>query len=130
LEKDNIMNSQEQRELMDQALRETCQFGTQLAEACSKISQDFRGGNQTEGIQTLSELLEGIGWMSQALHLTYPAQLERQLSINLAELPQKLDPLVNALGNKDFGLISDILTFEIEPLLTRWTRELSKDRGN
>jgi hypothetical protein len=123
------MNSQEQRELMDQALRETCQYSNQLAEACSKISKDFRGGKEAEGIQTLSEFLEGIGWMSQALHLTYPAQVEKQLNINLQELPQKLDPLVSALGDKDFGLISDILTFEIEPLLSKWTKELSKHGG-
>jgi hypothetical protein len=129
LKKDYIMTSQEQRELMDQALRETCQYGSELAEACSEISKSFRGGNEAEGIQTLTEFLEGIGWMSQALHLTYPAQVEKELSINLEELPQKLDPLVSALGNKDFGLISDILTFEIEPLLSRWTKELSKAGG-
>jgi len=121
------MTSQEQRELMDQALRETYQYGNQLAEACTKISKDFRGGKEEEGIQTLSQLLEGIGWMSQALHLTYPAQVEKRLSIDLAELPQKLDPLVSALGDKDYGLISDILTFEIEPLLSRWTEELGKN---
>jgi hypothetical protein len=114
---------------MNQALRETRQYGGQLAEACSKISKDFRGGNQEEGIHNLSQLLEGIGWISQALHLTYPAQQEKNLSIDLAELPQKLDPLVTALGDKDYGLISDILTFEIGPLLSRWTKELGKSEG-
>ena len=120
------MTSTEQRELMEQALEETGRYGSQLAEACSKVSNDFRGGNEDEGLQTLTQLLEGIGWMSQALHLTYPAQLEKELSINLSELPQRLDPLVQALGHRDYGLISDILTFEIQPLLTRWTEELSK----
>jgi hypothetical protein len=111
---------------MEQALQETCQYGIQLAEACSKISRDFRVGREDEGLKTLTQLLEGIGWMSQALHLTYTAQLEKRLSINLAELPQRLDPLVSALGDKDYGLISDILTFEIQPLLSRWAKELSK----
>lgn len=119
------MTSSEQRELMDQALQETCQYGHQLAQACSKISEDFRGGKDDKGLKTLSQLLEGIGWISQALHMTYPAQLEKKLSINLAELPETLDPLVSALGNKDYGLISDILTFEVQPLLNKWTRELS-----
>jgi len=118
------MTNTEQRELMDQALRETCAYGNQLAEACSSICQDFRGGREDKGLETLTQFLEGIGWMSQALHLTYPAQVEKKLSINLADLPQKLDPLVSALGDKDYGLISDILTFEIQPLLTRWTKEL------
>jgi hypothetical protein len=120
------MTSTEQRELMEQALEETGRYGVQLVEACSKISDDFRGGKDNEGLKTLNQLLEGIGWMSQALHLTYPAQRERKLSINLSELPERLDPLVDALGDRDYGLISDILTFEIQPLLTRWTEELSQ----
>jgi len=120
------MISSDQRELMDQALQETCQYSHQLAEACSKISESLREGKEDEGLQTLSQLLEGIGWISQALHMTYPAQLEKKLSIDLAELPGTLDPLVSALGNKDYGLIGDILTFEVQPLLNKWTNELSE----
>jgi len=118
------MTETEQQELMEQALRETCQYSHQLSEACTKISSDFRGGREDEGLKTLSQFLQGVGWMSQALHLTYPAQQEKKLSIDLAELPRSLDPLVTALGDKDYGLISDILTFEIQPLLKRWTTEL------
>jgi hypothetical protein len=118
------MINTEQHELMEQALRETCQYSHQLAEACTKISADFLGGREDEGLRTLTQFLEGVGWMSQALHLTYPAQQENQLSIDLAELPRSLDPLVTALGDKDYGLISDILTFEIQPLLQKWTAEL------
>ena len=121
------MTTEDQLELMDQALQETCQYGHQLTEACSKISEDFRQGNEDEGLKTLTQFLEGIGWMSQALHLTYPAQQEKKLSINLAELPATLDPLVNALGDRDYGLISDILTFEVGPLLSKWTKELGKE---
>jgi hypothetical protein len=77
----------------------------------------------------LTELLEGIGWISQALHLTYPVQIEKKLAINLSELPKTLNPLVTALGNKDYGLIGDILIFEVQPLLTKWSEELRRGSG-
>ncbi|HLV01693.1 MAG TPA: hypothetical protein VKZ59_10525 [Acidobacteriota bacterium] len=116
----------QQRQLMIQALEETMIYGRELSGACEEISNFFRRGEAERGIKLLQQFLEGVGWISQALHMTQEVQKECSVQIDLNELPSSLEPLVNALENKDYGLVGDILVYEVEPLLDRWSGELEK----
>lgn len=120
----------EQRRLMVQALEETLVYGRELSGACDEISNFFRRGEAEQGIELLRQFLEGVGCISQALHMTHQLQKECDVQIDLKELPASLEPLVNALANKDYGLVGDILVYEVEPLLDRWSEALEKGLSN
>jgi hypothetical protein len=120
------MNELSELELMNKALVEAHVFGEELKETCSTISGHFQVGRQNEGVALLSGFLEGIGCISQAIHITQPIHEEKGLQIELSELPDVLGPLVEALENEDYGLVGDILSFEVSPVLDKWSIELEK----
>lgn len=114
------------RQLMQETLQEIQGYGGKLVSACSTINSHFQQGRKQEGIELLHQFIEGVGWVSGALYLTKPLQSERSISIDLSQLPKVLDPLVTALQNKDYGLIGDILLYEFQPMLGRWSQELEQ----
>jgi len=120
------MNQENDKQLMIRALSEARVFGEELKAACATISGHFQVGRNDQGAELLKGFLEGIGCISQAIHLTQPIQEEKGLKIELSELPDVLGPLVDALENQDFGLVGDILTYEVAPVLDRWSVELEK----
>jgi hypothetical protein len=113
-------------QLMNQALNEAQIYGEELMDTCSTISGHFQFGRNNEGIEMLRSFLDGIGCISQAIHLTQPVHQEKGLKIDLSELPDVLEPLVEALENQDYGLVGDILTYEVAPILEKWSSELEK----
>ncbi len=114
----------ERSQLMSQAIEEARRHSGELLSVCSSIGDRFRVGREQEGVKLLQFLLSGLGCISQAVQLTFPLQEERGVPISLEGLPGVLEPLVEALENKDYALVGDIVTIEIEPILTDWNRKL------
>lgn len=118
------MNESTRRELMEQALHQTSEYGKELARTCRTVSDYFHRGQTQEGTLLLRQFLQGIGSLSRALEMTRPLQVERDLSIDLSQLSGVLEPLVRALENQDYVLIGDILVYELEPVLKDWSGKL------
>lgn len=116
----------EQRQLMLQALQQSRDYGLELSQSCTVISQCLQHGQHQQAVQLLQSFLGGIGTLSQALYLTSPLQEEKEISIDLQQLSQVLDPLVQALENQDYGLVGDILLYEIQPILNQWSQALAQ----
>ena len=119
----------QQKEVMQQTIFEARKYGRKLAAACSMISNCFEQGEKQEGICLLAEFFEGLEWFSSAVSLTQPLQLDQDISINLGQLPASLNPLVEALQNQDYVLVSDVLLHEVQPVLHSWSDELAKSNG-
>jgi hypothetical protein len=124
------MVQEDNNQLMSQAISEAYAYGEELRQACSTIGDHFQLGRREEGIHLLQGFLEGIGCISQAIHLTRPIHEEKGLEFELTELQEILAPLVEALEDQDFSLVGDILAYEVEPVLGRWTAELRKGTEN
>jgi hypothetical protein len=120
------MTVNEQSQLMSQAVDEACRHTRELVLVCSSIGDRFSLGREQEGVELLRFLLSGLGCISQAVHLTSPLQEERGIRISLEELPGILTPLVEALENKDYALVGDLVTCEIEPILSGWSLRLDE----
>ena len=120
------MGEKERRELMEQALVQAAELGRELVVTCRQTGEHFAQGSYQEGVQLLRPLLSGVGCLSQALQMTRPLQDERRMAIDLSGLPAILAPLVEALENKDFGLIGDILAYQLQETLETWTGQLSR----
>lgn len=69
----------------------------------------------------LSGILEGLEWIVQAVHLTNkykPGIMDEK------ELMEKLPEFLDACENNDYTLMSDILDYEIKPVLEKWTSQV------
>lgn len=115
-----------QESLIRNTLQETRQYTANLAVACPVLGKCFQTGKQQNAFQPLKDLLEGVGWITEAFRLTRPFQQKHQIHIDTSTLPALLEELVAALEAKDHGLVADLLEFEIRPLFESWTRELEK----
>jgi hypothetical protein len=114
------------KELLEEALEQTLQYGSQLARTCSAVRDHFQQGRTEDGISLLKQFIEGMQLISYGLHLTQELQRDKGIVIDLSRLPAALDPLVNALESGDYGLAGDILSYDIQPLLAAWSKEQSK----
>lgn len=98
----------------------------QLTEGCGGIGEQFQNGQTDQGQALLAEFLEGISWVSEAFAVTGSVQREHGVEVDLQELSDALGPAIDALENKDYGLIGEVLQYEVKPVLRTWSRELRK----
>ena len=79
------------------------------------MAVDFiQEGQEQRGCNIISSISEGIDWLMQVLSLTSEYHKGKIRSDNISE---KLLEIVEALENEDYILISDLLNYEIIPIL-------------
>ncbi|QXM05173.1 hypothetical protein [Crassaminicella indica] len=69
----------------------------------------------------LPVIFEGLEWIAQAIYLKNRI---KQGTMKEQELVEKLPLLIDAYENRDFILISDILDYEIKPILEKWIHRI------
>jgi hypothetical protein len=114
------------KQLMEETLAEAYQYSRKLSDACNTINDCFQGGREQEAGALFHQFLDGLGWISEAFHLTHPLQIEKGIDIDLKKLPEVLRPLEEAWQNQDYGLVGDVLVYEIQPMIEGWNVELYK----
>lgn len=112
------------QDLMLEAVTQAAEHGRELEKLCGGLSQLLRTGQQDEAMDQLRLLLNGLGAIAQAVHLTTPLQEKAGSSIDLQDLSALLEPIVGALENHDYILLADVIQYEVHPLLVNWTAEL------
>lgn len=91
-----------------------------------QATESFRIGDDTEGNKTLTQIIDGLNWMTEVLILTRDAQTN---SIDIAGIGTILTELIEALENSDSVLIADMLQYEILPILEKWYDEIADILG-
>ena len=114
------------KNLMQEALHQTYLCGRDLKQVCTDIQERIQQGDESEALANMKQFLDVVGWISQALHMTQAVHQDYQLSINLHDLQRVLNPLVEALENRDFGSIDEILNYDFLPLLDGWSAQLAQ----
>lgn len=114
----------QQDQLMQDALVEAYRHTRELQSLCTAAGASFSAGHDSEAMEQLRHILDGIGFIAQAIHLTSEAQRARGIAIDLTGLPGVLEPVVEALENRDFGALGDLVHYEIEPILGDWEERL------
>lgn len=92
---------------------------SRMGEPISEIVTNYRMGKQDEAGVKMIQLIEGLSWISQALHLT-----ERHHSILVEEIRELLEDLMKAIENKDGVLTADLLEYELMPKLDDWKKRI------
>ncbi len=111
---------------MVETLIQVRNYVDQLGTGCSAIRESFQSDEGDNGIAMLANFLEGLGWVSEALAVSGPAQVDYGVEVDLDDLSKALEPALEALEHKDYGLIGDVLEYEVRPVLTGWSTELEK----
>ncbi len=114
------------KNLMRQALYETYLCGHDLKRVCANIQEQIQQGEESKALANMKEFLEGVGCISQALHMTEAVHQDYQISFDLHDLQRVLNPLVEALESRDFGSIDEILSYDFLPLLDGWSAQLAQ----
>ena len=115
-----------QQKLMQEAINQAYQHAGELRSMCAQAGDQFRGGQNDGGMESLRHVLNGVGCIAQAIHVTAPFQKSRGIEMDLTALPGMLEPLVEALENRDFVMLSELVTYEMEPILEGWHQKLGE----
>lgn len=74
----------------------------------------YQGGEESKAADFIVKICDGIEWLVKALILTHDVINSEK---NLKQLNTKLEEIVEAFENEDYILISDLLEYEIMPIL-------------
>jgi hypothetical protein len=77
----------------------------------------FEEGKNSEAVEICSFIEEGSNWISEVARLTKDLQ-SKELEETL--LDSKIEELAEAYENEDYTLMSDLLQYEILPIITDW----------
>lgn len=116
----------ENRQLMIETLEEMKNYIPKVLDAITGMVRNFQTDNEQDGIKVFDPFTEGIQWILEALSLTKDLQQELVMDIDITEINNTLKEMLEGWENGDYILISDLLEYEIYPLLKKWYEELQK----
>ena len=120
-------------ELEVESLEEAENYLPRAISGIEEIVAKFRQGNELKGYTMLSDLLEGLEWLSLLIE-----KLEDSSEINLnninefnikkfiKEWQEVLQKLFTAMENQDLVLIGDLLEYELLPMLKDYLKLVKK----
>lgn len=113
----------EQFEQKKETVITACFYIKRFIEGVKKTVQLFRQGDEKEGLNYIKDVLEGMQWIYDALRLTKDIHTH---TIECEQLYPFLEEMASALDNKDYVLLSDLLEYEIMPILYQWASTLEQ----
>lgn len=116
----------ENRQLMIETLEEMRNYIPNVLQAINGMVKSFQTDNEQEGIKVFNPFAEGMQWILEALSLTQTLQKELDMDIDIAQIEHPIGEMLEGWENGDYILISDLLEYEIYPLLNKWNEELGK----
>jgi len=109
-----------EKQLLDDALLSMQAYLTSALPEIKLLSDKFYLGSSSESWNKLSELLEGLMWISQTIGHIREMAIYQNLEAfeeTAATISQLVINLEQALTNNDLILIGDILKYEISSIL-------------
>lgn len=90
-----------------------------------KIVENFAVNKEFEANNFIVKFIDEVNITIEAINITRDIQTN---SIDTNEINEALNPIIEALENQDFVLISDLFEYEILPILERWKEMLTKSK--
>lgn len=108
-------------DLVNETSREIEEYIPKMIDGIDIFIKKIMSGEEAEANSVLSNIFEGLEWIIQAVKLT-----NRFIQGDMEEenLLSKLPLLIDAYENKDMILVSDILDYEIKPILEKWIHQI------
>lgn len=81
----------------------------------------FREGEDAQALNILNNALEGISWLLDTFEVTKDIQSEK---IEDYGIKSKLEEMEVALNDIDYIMLSDLIEYEIIPIVQKWRTQL------
>jgi len=132
-EKDEVYNSPE--ELARESIKDAEAYVQRLSEAIFEAASLYRTGEAAEANKIYSQCVDGFNWF-----LSLIVSVERLFQVDYAALfssdwescdykvvfPSLFREIISCQKKNDWTDMADILEYEINPLLKRWSIAVSK----
>ncbi|MDD7794622.1 hypothetical protein [Clostridium sp. 'White wine YQ'] len=86
-----------------------------LTRGIEQAVNHFHTGDERNGANLIIQIADGIEWLVNALMISRDLIDSEK---NVSELNDKLREIVEAFENEDYILISDLLEYEVKPVLS------------
>jgi hypothetical protein len=96
-----------------------------MFEAITEITVDIQKGREDRGISICVELIDGLKWLIDALSLTRKYQESKGKIIDTGMANVVFIQIIDAFENRDYVFLSDLLEYELSPILLDWKNSLS-----
>lgn len=95
-----------------------------IEEKIEKAWRMFILSNFDVGMNTLIEIFNDIDLLLKNI---VNIRFEKKTKIDVQELFEQLTILENSMQTQDYIMISDLIKYEIEPIIVRWKNEINKE---
>ncbi|WP_427338108.1 hypothetical protein [Caloranaerobacter sp. DY30410] len=114
------------REQMKEVLKGLYIYLGRLIPGIAKTAELYQGGNEGKANENMIDIIDGINWIIEGITVTSEIQKEK---INITDMNEHFDEMVQAFENSDYVLLSDLLEYEIVPILEKWKEKISVSIG-
>jgi hypothetical protein len=91
------------------------------------IVEYFQSGREDKATTMMLDLIEGLDWLVKAIEGTKDLQGEHAIDISI--INPIFSQLIEAYENLDYVFISDLLEYEVVPIVSGWKNQLQKVEG-
>ncbi|MFZ5354270.1 MAG: hypothetical protein ACOZCL_16335 [Bacillota bacterium] len=111
----------ETNKLKFETIETVIEYSGKLINAVDYVTGLLQEGKDVEANNVLSDFIDGIKWVVEALELTKDIH-----SIDVSSINNDFNALVDCLSNSDFVSVADILEYEIAETLKSWINILQE----
>ncbi|HHV28934.1 hypothetical protein [Acetivibrio mesophilus] len=97
------------------------------SEGVEQIIEFFQSGREDIATRMMIDLVEGIEWLTQAIDGTKDIHGDHPMDISQAN--SVLREISEAYENMDYVLLSDLLEYELLPMVNIWRKQLTSIKG-
>ncbi|GAX88905.1 hypothetical protein [Effusibacillus lacus] len=112
--------------LVEETLQSCQEYIPRLIEAHEQLATYFQGNEEAKGLDLFQLYIEGIDWLQQSVRGIQNLDHSKIPGIQVDEVNPKLIEIEEALQNRDYVLMGDLLDYEITPILEQWLKKVEE----
>lgn len=112
----------EQEKLKREVLSTASEYIEKVLVGIQQITEYFQSGREDRATNMMLDLIEGIKWLVKAIDGT--KDMHGDHFIDISAINDVLNQLVEGYENMDYVLISDLLEYELLPVVDTWSKQL------
>lgn len=119
----------ETKKLIEETITSLISYNPKLISSIQNNIEVFNSGSYSEALGQMSYIIEGMQWVCSAVEGINRVN-EKVLYEGINQLPLHFNEMVSALENEDHTLLSDLLEYEVLPILNDLQECLSIENEN
>ena len=110
--------------LMQETMESADEYIDRVHSTVGNMVYNLQGGREDKAISVCADLFEGIKWLLECFRLTLPLQETKETIVSASDINPVTVQLEEALGNKDYVLLGDLLEYELLPVMEGWKKQI------